>query len=374
MFCHMKQFNCDNFAKLRMLSSYIFTTTFVLVNICLAAQVTNNDFVGRIELLEDSSVQSKTNNSSVEWSCAKRKLTARCLVYHNDQWFFFKPTNSGTYYINISAQKCRDSGGVQIFVLTGDPCVSEDNKLVGCISRVEYNDSFLKLDSLVAGKTYYVNIDGFLGDFCSFEVGFSRIPKGLPLTRNARVFNLKASIQKRTVGLKWSIGSCDSIAEFELYRKLKGSNVSVLLNKIQLKRNAAGKCEKEYSYKDDLLIEGVYEYFIVTENTITREREINDVNNVLFYLTSKRKPVTAYIPANAIKYGIFEVMVFDDHRNTLVTKMTLKRPKLGDVPVSLSEWVSKGVRRFRLVFFQEGIQLDPLVFELTRDYSLVLVD
>ena len=357
-----------------MLRSYICVTSFLLVSICLAAQVSNNDFVSRIELFEDSSVQSKTNNSSVEWSCTNRKLTARCLVYHNDQWFFFKPTNSGTHYINISSQKCRDSGGVQIFVLTKDPCVSEDNKLVGCISRVEYNDSFLELDSLMAGETYYVNIDGFLGDFCSFEVEFSRNPKGLPLKRNERVFNLRTSIQNKTVALKWSISNCDSIAEFELYRRLKGSNVSVLLDRIQLKRNAAGKCEKEYSFKDNLLLEGVYEYFLVTQNTITGERKTKDVNNVSFYLTSKRKPVTAYIPANAINYGIFEVMVFDEHRNTLVTKMTLKRPKLGDVPVSLSEWVSKGVRKFRLVVFQNGIQLDPLVFELTRDYSLIIVD
>ena len=103
--------------------------TFVLVGLIsnVVAQVSNNSIDKRLGLVLDANpIASTTAESSVEWNCINKSLTSKCLVYHNDQWFDFVVDKAGRYFLNVSAQQCRERQGVQAIVIEGNPCENKN--------------------------------------------------------------------------------------------------------------------------------------------------------------------------------------------------------------------------------------------------------
>ena len=181
--------------------------TLLFCSTAALSQVSNNEIKYRLKLkLDDPWFQSSTNNASVEWDCINKKLTSTCLVYHNDQWFTIVPPLTGSYYINISNQKCQNLQGVQIVVLEGDPCKIDSYQLKMCVSYTDQSDMFVKMDSLIGGKEYLVNIDGFLGDQCDYRIQFSSVNKGIPVQiRTLKQMPLKVAQTDSVISLNWSI-------------------------------------------------------------------------------------------------------------------------------------------------------------------------
>src|SRR3954465_1716422 len=139
----------------------------VITSLVVAAQVENNSFKDRIHLVADAPLRhSTTAKATVEWACVNKALTNKCLVYHNDQWFYFTLEAAGNYYLNISGQKCRDKRAVQVLIIEGNPCETPNYRILECVSRGLQSDVFIPLQSLRAKTLYLVNIDGFLGDYC----------------------------------------------------------------------------------------------------------------------------------------------------------------------------------------------------------------
>src|SRR5690606_14938890 len=86
------------------------------------AQVPNDDIEHRRLLKAEEIVFSNTIGCTVQRNCVDESLTGKCVEYHNDQWFEFSPETPGVYFVNISGQSCRDTRGVQLVILTGEPC------------------------------------------------------------------------------------------------------------------------------------------------------------------------------------------------------------------------------------------------------------
>ncbi|MFN8845113.1 MAG: hypothetical protein ACK57K_07980, partial [Chryseotalea sp.] len=155
---------------------------FLFSSIVLQAQVSNNNISSLIKLeLHAPPYASHTQHNTVEWNCINKKLTEKCLVYHNDQWFSFIPNNDKIVYLNVGKQICKNKYGVQVLVLRGNPCEKLSYELIHCESFTNQSDTYIALRNLIANETYLINIDGFLGDLCSFEIAISDKPKGLPV-------------------------------------------------------------------------------------------------------------------------------------------------------------------------------------------------
>src|ERR1041385_4269537 len=94
----------------------------ILLFVCVQAmaQVANNNIEERLRLDLNKPLRSSTAGANVQWKCINKSLTNKCLVYHNDQWFSFTVDKPGDYFINISAQSCRDSKGVQMILIEGN--------------------------------------------------------------------------------------------------------------------------------------------------------------------------------------------------------------------------------------------------------------
>lgn len=230
----------------------------------LHAQVSNNNIEDRLELKFQSPVHSATNKSTVQWKCINKALTNKCLVYHNDQWFSFGVEKAGKYYLNLSSQKCRDGNGVQLIIIEGNPCETQSYKILECISQIRSEDVFVELNDLKPNTSYLVNVDGFLGDFCEFDIELSDELKGLPRHPvNSESLNMNAMIKGRVVTMDWTIDEKQAaeISEFKVFRK-KDRTPGVAVSAINLGGNAYGSKLKRYYFADTLNAPGSYVYHV----------------------------------------------------------------------------------------------------------------
>lgn len=235
---------------------YLFFPVF-LYRFSAGAQVPNNDFENRIQLQAGQPVTSNTVGSTVQQNCVDEKLTGKCVEYHNDQWFEFTPRKSGNYFINISGQECRDVRGVQLVVFTGEPCKTETYQILSCTSLGSLDDVFVPLPNAKTGTTYYLNVDGYLHDFCIFKLEISTNASGQPAA--ALPFIPPVSSQ-RTVRLQWTLPDTISASTFHIWRRRADESRSKLLQEVRVIRNAYGQAEKEYALTDTLTTAGSYFY------------------------------------------------------------------------------------------------------------------
>jgi hypothetical protein len=228
------------------------------------AQVSNNDIENRSKLEINKPMQSSTDGADVQWKCINKALTNKCLVYHNDQWFTFSVDKDGDYFINIASQKCRDSKGVQLIIIEGNPCETSTYRILECIPQVRTEDVFVHVPKLKAKTSYLVNVDGFLGDFCSFDIELSDKPKGLPRTPvNLDTLEIDSRLENKVATIEWTINEqmAKEITEFRIFRQV-GKNRADAVGDISLGRNAYGVVSNKYKFSDTLKAPGVYKYGI----------------------------------------------------------------------------------------------------------------
>jgi len=246
---------------------YYFILLFATFFISGFSQVKNDSIKSRSSLeLNSSPLSSSTNNGTVEWACVNKAFTSKCLQYHNDQWFSFFVNRPGNYFINISAQECRDNQGIQFLLIEGNPCKTAAFKVLSCLPRIKILDVFIEMDSLKTETQYLVNIDGFLGDFCDFKIQLSTEPRGLKHSSpNMDVLQVEARAMGNVNHLSWTVprGVSDSLKAFQIYRYTKASKRAEHIATIASATNARGQVETAYGLQDTVIDRSVYTYEIL---------------------------------------------------------------------------------------------------------------
>jgi hypothetical protein len=317
------------------------------------AQVANDKIDKRIELHLDSiPVYSNTYNATVEWGCINRALTNSCLVYHNDQWFYFVAKGSGKRYLNISNQQCKNLKGVQVVIIEGNPCEASTYKLVHCTSLTDQNDTFIELDSLMAGVQYLVLIDGFLGDQCDFEIQLSNRPSGIPVDRdNGETLSLRVEQDRHLVNLHWSANQSqlDELDYFEIFRQRINDRKALKLAAVNVSTNALGKHIDQYAYADSLSEPGSYLYWVVGVTKAGADRIIMDEREVAFFTIQPTQAIEQYIIQFPVDFaGEFEIVVADAVKGTTLFGTIIKDDQNRLVPLDVTHLVNRGYRFFRV--------------------------
>lgn len=229
------------------------------------AQVPNDNMENRRLLQAEEVVSSNTTGCTVQWSCVDEKLTGKCIEYHNDQWFEFRPRASGTYYVNIGQQKCRDVRGVQLVALTGTPCQPATYRVLACASLGTQDDLFVPLPNLQAGQAYLLNIDGYLKDYCGFTLQVSGRARGLPVLPAPAVPTGPPPIS-RIVALNWQVpDSLPAVQYCRVLRRRQHAFRSQEMARVPVARNTFGQQQAAYTFTDTLDAPGHYLYQVVAE-------------------------------------------------------------------------------------------------------------
>ncbi|AMR28662.1 hypothetical protein A0257_17190 [Hymenobacter psoromatis] len=229
------------------------------------AQAANDNIENRRVLRAEETITSSTVGCTVQRACVDERLTGKCIEYHNDQWFEFRPLVSGTYYVNIGGQRCRDVRGVQLVVLTGTPCQPATYRILSCNSLGTQDDLFVALPNLQAGQPYLLDVDGYLKDYCTFTLQVSGQARGLPVVP-APAVPPGLPPMSRVITLSWQVP--DSLASARYCRVLRREAHEFRSREIRrepLTINTYGRRRAAYTLTDTLPGPGQYLYQIVAE-------------------------------------------------------------------------------------------------------------
>lgn len=228
-----------------------------------SAQVANDDIARRRTLMAETAIASSTTGCTVQWSCVDEALTGKCIQYHNDQWFEFTPKTAGRYFVNISGQQCRDTRGVQLVVLTGTPCQPVTYRILSCSSLGSQDNVFVTLDSLRAGQPYLLNVDGYLRDYCQFNLAMSRKAQGLPVLALPPAVDPQTN---RVVTLNWALpDSLANVQQFRVWRREAAAFHTTAKAAVAVTRSTYGTTSTGYSWTDTLSTPGRYLYQVTAE-------------------------------------------------------------------------------------------------------------
>ena len=229
------------------------------------AQVVNDNIEQRLLLQPEQTLTSTTTDCTVQWACVDEALTGKRIKYHNDQWFEFTPKAAGRYYVNIGGQKCRDTRGVQLVVLTGEPCQPSTYQVVSCTSLGTQDDVFVTLSDLKAGQRYLLNVDGYLNDFCSFALTVSTQPKGLPVAEPTQVEAVSTLTQ--LVTLNWTLPDSLTTTRSHILRREARQQRATTVGEQPVVRRVYGGLQTDYALTDTLPGPGRYHYQVIAAAT-----------------------------------------------------------------------------------------------------------
>ncbi len=230
------------------------------------AQCPNDDLENRWLLRLEETVAASTTGCTVQRRCVDERLTGKCIEYHNDQWFEFTPPAAGRYFVNIGGQQCRDVRGVQLVVLSGQPCQPATYRILSCTSLGTQDDVFVTLDSLAAGRPYLLCVDGYLKDYCRFTLQISHQALGLPVS-----YQPPNPVRLQPVGgvveLAWQVPDSLALAGTTACRVLRREvhqYRSVEVAQVPLRHDTFGRPQSAYTWRDSLPAPGQYHYRVVS--------------------------------------------------------------------------------------------------------------
>ncbi len=230
------------------------------------AQVANDNIENRRLLRAEEIISSTTTGCTVQPGCVDERLTGKCIEYHNDQWFEFRPPATGTYFVNIGGQHCRDVRGVQLVVLTGTPCQPATYRILSCTSLGTQDDLFIPLPNLQAGQSYLLDVDGYLKDYCRFTLQVSGQARGMPAEPVPGI-PPTAPGTSRIIELTWEVPDTLAAATHcRVLRRTQNGFRAAEIRRVPITRNVYGTRRAVYTLTDTLPGVGQYLYQVVTES------------------------------------------------------------------------------------------------------------
>ncbi len=277
--------------RARCFTAFSMTTVLCLFVRLAHAQAPNDNIENRRLLRAEETITSSTVGCTVQRACVDERLTGKCIEYHNDQWFEFRPPTTGTYYVNIGGQHCRDVRGVQLVVLTGTPCQPATYRILSCSSLGTQDDLFVPLPNLQAGQPYLLDVDGYLKDYCSFTLQVSGQARGLPVV-SAPAVPQGLPAMRRVVTLTWEVPDSLTTARYcrVLRRELHESRTHEIRRE-PLATNTYGRRQAFYSLTDTLPGPGQYLYQVVAEGDLAKDSPMLVQQQWLAY--SQLRPIMA---------------------------------------------------------------------------------
>ncbi|GEM_PF-2534433 len=341
----------------------------LLAALAVRAQVSNDKVANRIRLVPDGSpLRSTTASSTVEWGCLNQALTGKCLVYHNDQWYQFSVKEPQAYFLNISRLACRNSNGIQVILIEGNPCETKNYRVIDCIRQIKNEEVFVSLGKVTADTPYLIEIDGFDGDHCDFDIQIARKPFGMPMVQE-EFRNSGAATRPRTqydsiVNVAWRVplGLLDQIDHFRMYR-LTHNDIFKLERVLPASRNAYGKPSDTYQLQDTLSSPGEYLYRVLG---YPQEGNPALMTQVLIEYGVRKKPppapqALAVTQTIVIDPGFnvtvdYVVRVYETEQLSVIHGLTGSYDPDSPSPIrmDMKEFVAKGYKSFMVVLINRA--------------------
>jgi hypothetical protein len=263
---------------------------------------------------------------------------------------------------------------VQMIVIEGNPCQVSTYTILECISQIRTEDVFVELASLKANTQYIVNIDGFLGDFCEFNIELSDKPKGLPRADvDLDTLKIDSKIEAKVITMKWTIDEqmAEDLNEFKIVRN------SSVVAELNLGRNAYGLRNNEYEFVDTLKKEGTYKY------NIYGVRSSDNIPLLLsqrkFTLEPEHIPqkttVAKVLPLRLMfhEHDLFHLRLYNYDGDHLLWKHDGEAQGEGELfMIDPQPYVEYGLKKFQLLVLDgEGNKIEEIYFRVDNSGGII---
>ncbi|MDO1451748.1 hypothetical protein Q0590_36075 [Rhodocytophaga aerolata] len=324
----------------------------------LSAQVVNNDIEKRLKLPVNSSLISNTTNCTVQWNCVDAKAVTGCIQFHNDQWFEFTTAQAGQYFISVTNQQCRDVRGVQLLVIDGDPCMPSTYKNIVCYSTGSQDDIALPLDNLQANHTYLINIDGYLNDFCQFEISLTTHAPDFVLFPLPEPIEVTSRLTSKVVQLAWVLSDSlvEQISEFTILRRHASEKRTKQIANMSASANTHGLAQSAYSRVDTLDKEGVYVYKIIAITNLNRKYLLKElkIHYDTFNPSLLEERYNQILPMDLPKKIQATLFIYNAATNELLEKRDRIIKRKEEVKLNLYAYMQAGIHTFKVLVKETG--------------------
>ena len=178
-----------------------------------------------------------------------------CGSVENNTWYTFTPAVTDSFHFALTNQICSNGDGMQLWLGTipGDACNSDASTYneIYCQSTATTAD-INHTEYLTAGQTYFITLDGFAGDDCSFDFGVYST-NILPI----ELLYFNARHASGDVILEWVTESEKNNDYFTVERSKDGKSFEVLE---VISGAGNSNATKKYNKKDLNLSPGIYHY------------------------------------------------------------------------------------------------------------------
>ena len=282
--------------------------------------------------------------------CLNRQIEHKCITYHNDQWFQFALPENKKYYINISNQACKDVDGVQLVVIDGEPCKPETYKSLGCVSLGTQDDIYFTFDSLKTNYNYLLLVDGYLEDYCKFEIEISDLPKGKHYSENHKKINHK--LEKDVVNFAWVVNDFEAnqFEDYYVYKRESKAKKSTIIDVINHEKDSYGQNKLVYSTLDTLQKTGLYFYEVYIQK-MNQERALVGSFKVDFDKREVEEKFTNYhliLSRTYKKSSALEVVVEDKLTNRIVLSRETAPSRDHQLRYYLKPALDQGITQFKI--------------------------
>ncbi len=305
----------------------------------------SNDLYSDVQRLEfNQSVATSTEHNSVQRACVDENLTGQCIQYHNDQWFSYTPSEATPFYVNVYGQSCQKAKGVQLVVFTGELCETSSYQILACISIGNSEDYYFKVEAPEVGQDYFFILDGYLEDFCDYEIEVAGVAKGLPALPGEPTASRKVDVNSGLVSVGWVYEENDA-AHFERFAVVRSGGGSKKKWVVPMSYNTKGTLNHEYFLADTLTSDGLYKYdvYLVDQNA---EHQLYH-SEILNY--SKQKEETlVFFPFSVPRKSNVQVTIFDPLTGRALFSRHIKNYNEPGLEYDFAELIQKGKFYFQV--------------------------
>ncbi len=320
------------------------------VVVSVSAQTNNDHSEGIQQISLNVPTHSSTDNNTVERACIDEKLTGQCIQYHNDQWFYYTPATSKSFYINVRHGRCKDDRGVQLVVFKGELCKTDTYEVVSCSSPGVADDFYFKMENPEPAVNYFMIIDGYLEDFCDFTIEVSAKAFGVPVNLNEPIAEGILKLEKQTIELDWTYQPDGSdMRHFSVVRKKSGEDVKNW--ELPLTFNSRGTSSSSYVLKDTLLSAGSYTYdvYLVDGNnelTLFLQETVALVENL-----EKKEETTIFFPFATKRKTNLQVTILDASTKRVLFNRFIEEYSLEGFQYNFEELIERGHFFFEITIY-----------------------
>ena len=321
----------------------------------LSAQVANDSARNAQSLTVNAApYKSDTKDCTLEEKCIDRKLTSKCLIYHNDQWFTFTTANDSVYYLTIRNQDCRDVNGIQLQVIDGHTCKPHTYKILECVSLATQDDIYIAMNSLKKNHTYILNVDGYLHDFCKFEIAITTTLPDFAVVPVAHLQDLNGTQKNGKVFMEWKLNSeleALKTENFEIRRRFESEKKFSTIATIPAERFVHGQFKQDYQYIDTVGRKGYYYYQVIALSADSSKHKAGEFSVLSNPILVNKYETIVTLPCKDKTPVI--ISVYNWENNFLLGKMNATYFNNGNFTINVGSFFLPEILRLTIIVTDE---------------------